>query len=160
MELVDAPIQNVRKLCRELRPPVLDQLGLATAIEWQASEFQARTGIECECVRCPDVQIDAARATAVFRIFQEVLTNVARHAEASKVWILLDVRQNDLLLTVTDNGRGMDGKPTNAQLGLVGMRERAFAAGGSLEISSTPGEGTTVSVKVPLDRAGNHPEKP
>jgi signal transduction histidine kinase len=153
MELVDTTIENVRKLCRELRPAVLDQLGLATAIEWQTSEFQARTGIECDVARCPDVPVDPARATAVFRIFQEILTNIARHAEANKVWILLETRGESLVLTVADNGRGIDEESQGNGLGLVGMRERAYAAGGSVEIHSIPGEGTTVCVCVPLDRA-------
>jgi PAS domain S-box-containing protein len=153
MELVDTTIENVRKLCRELRPAVLDQLGLATAIEWQASEFQTRTGIECDVARCPDVPVDSARATAVFRIFQEILTNIARHAEANKVWILLEARRETLVLTVADNGRGIDEEKRGNGLGLVGMRERAYAAGGSLDIHSIPGVGTTVCVSVPLDGA-------
>lgn len=153
MELVDSTIRNVRKLCRELRPAVLDQLGLATAIEWQASEFQSRTGIECDVARCVDLSIDPVRATAVFRIFQEVLTNVARHAEATKVWTILETRAGMLTLTVADNGRGMAETVSGTRLGLMGMRERAFGVGGSLEISSTPGEGTTVCVRIPVEGA-------
>ncbi len=153
MELVDATIENVRKVCRELRPAVLDELGLATAIEWQASEFQERTAIECQVSQRLIVPVEPAPATAIFRIFQEVLTNVARHAEASKVWILLEHRSDALVLEVRDNGRGMMEERAENHLGLVGMRERAFAAGGKLEIISTPGKGTTVSVQIPIEPA-------
>jgi signal transduction histidine kinase len=151
--LIDGTANLVRKLCTELRPGVLDDLGLTAAIEWQAREYQGRTGIICDVkVDLGDLVVDPDRSTALFRIFQEILTNVARHAQATKVEVMMKTTGAEVLLEVKDNGRGI--KPGeiagSKSLGLLGMRERAIILGGEVEISGAPGNGTTVSVKVPL----------
>jgi len=153
--LVDGTIQSVRRIATELRPVVLDQLGLIPAIEWQAHEFQTRTGIQCTldvCLRA--VTLSHAGSTAMFRIFQEILTNVARHAQASVVHITLQEQAGSLVLEVRDNGRGVtDAELSDPRsLGLVGMRERALLLGGETLFSWSPGRGTTVRVRIPLDQ--------
>lgn len=123
---------------------MLDDLGLPAAVEWQAQEFQGRTGIGCALtVRPEEIPLDAGRATAVFRIFQEILTNIARHAGASRVEILLRERDGQVTLEVTDNGRGItqDQVSSSRSLGLIGMRERALAWNGEVEISGQEGGG-------------------
>ncbi|HSE60303.1 MAG TPA: PAS domain S-box protein, partial [Nitrospiraceae bacterium] len=154
-KLVDTTIQSVRRIATELRPVVLDQLGLIPAIEWQAREFQSRTAIQCTLdIYLRSVSLSQAGSTAMFRIFQEILTNVARHARASAVNITLQEQAGALVLEVRDNGRGV----TDAELadpkslGLVGMRERALLLGGATAITGIPGKGTTVKVRIPLDQ--------
>ena len=152
-KLVGGTAERVRKLCTELRPSVLDDLGLVAAIEWQAREFQARTHIRCEAK--PGVEMIAAsrdQATAIFRIFQEILTNVARHAEASKVRVRLVVDRANLVLEVKDNGKGIPpGEIAGPKaLGLLGMKERAGLLGGKVEIAGSPGKGTRVTVSIPI----------
>lgn len=151
--LVDGTIQSVQRIATELRPVVLDQLGLIPAIEWQAHEFQARTGIQCTLdVYLRAITLSHAGSTAMFRIFQEILTNVARHAQASIVHITLQEQAGSLVLDVRDNGRGV----TDAELadphslGLVGMRERALLLGGETIFTGSPGTGTAVRVRIPL----------
>jgi signal transduction histidine kinase len=150
---IDGTIKTVRRISTELRPGMLDDFGLAAAIEWHAQEFQERTGIFCDCdALMPEPPLSRAQATALFRIFQETMTNVARHAKATRVRISLLVEDKTLQLQVEDNGRGM---PSGAlagthSLGLVGMRERASLLDGSLVISETPGGGATVRVSIPL----------
>ncbi|HNV32526.1 MAG TPA: PAS domain-containing sensor histidine kinase, partial [Nitrospira sp.] len=151
--LVDGTIQSVQRIATELRPVVLDQLGLIPAIEWQAHEFQARTGIQCTLdVYLRTITLSHAGSTAMFRIFQEILTNVARHAQASIVHITLQEQAGSLVLDVRDNGRGV----TDAELadphslGLVGMRERALLLGGETIVTGSPGTGTAVRVRIPL----------
>lgn len=151
--LVDGTIQSVQRIATELRPVVLDQLGLIPAIEWQAHEFQVRTGIQCTLdVYLRTVTLSHAGSTAMFRIFQEILTNVARHARASVVHITLQEQAGSLVLEVRDNGRGV----TDAELadphslGLVGMRERALLLGGETIFTGNPGTGTAVRVRIPL----------
>lgn len=150
---IDETIQTVRRLSSELRPGILDDLGLAAAIEWQASDFSKRTEIECN-VRLPEREIPLSRpqATAVFRIFQETLTNVARHAHATRVDVELAAEEGMAVLCVRDNGRGIDLATAQGKksLGLVGMRERASLLGGSVEIDGAPGEGTRVVVRIPI----------
>ncbi|HYL81707.1 MAG TPA: sensor histidine kinase [Candidatus Acidoferrum sp.] len=154
---VDSSIKEVRRIATDLRPRVLDDLGLVAALEWQAQEFQGRTGIPCrfqvdEAEPSPDPTVD----TAVFRICQETLTNVARHAAASQVTIRLKEEAGVLVLTVADNGRGItdQGLAKRTSLGLFGMRERARLLGGSVAIDGRPGEGTTVAVSIPLVTGG------
>jgi signal transduction histidine kinase len=151
LKFLDEAIQSVRRIATDLRPGVLDDLGLVAAVEWAAEEFQARTGIQCH-VSLPDVDIamDPERATALFRIFQETLTNVARHANATQVNVKL-VQNCDLSLEVRDNGKGMPEKQLSAgqSLGILGMRERALLLGGELTISGGPGKGTIVKVRIP-----------
>jgi PAS domain S-box-containing protein len=153
--LVDSTIQSVRRIATDLRPIVLDQLGLVPAIEWQTQEFQSRTGIECRLdIFLRSASLSQAASTAVFRIFQEILTNVARHAEASIVRITLQEQGGGLVLEVQDNGRGItESELADRQsLGLVGMRERALLLGGSITFAGHAGSGTTVRVRVPLEQ--------
>jgi signal transduction histidine kinase len=150
--LLDTTANTVRKLCTELRPGILDDLGLTAAIEWQAREFTKRTGIRCAVTTQADnLALDSNQTTAAFRIFQEILTNVARHAQASRVNVRLETIGKEVVLEASDNGRGireteLDGAKS---LGLVGMRERALLLGGALELRSMPGKGTTVTVRLP-----------
>ena len=159
-ELTDAAIRSVQTIATELRPVVLDSLGLCAAIEWQAREFQERTGIQCAAfVPEEEIRLDRDRSTALFRIVQESLTNVARHASATKVEIRLLCKARQLTLAVRDNGRGIKtGKPDDPHsLGLLGMRERALLLGGRCEITGPRGKGTTVEVRLPLGPSV-HPE--
>ena len=151
LQLADSTIQSVRRISTELRPSVLD-LGLAAALEWQAREFQARTGIRCK-LRLPAQGAVAPNvSTALFRIFQETLTNIARHAGATRAEVALQKQPDALVLRVRDNGRGFD--PANSSssksLGLLGMRERAAILGGWVDIFSAPGKGTRVTAWIPL----------
>ncbi|HEU4388337.1 MAG TPA: PAS domain S-box protein [Blastocatellia bacterium] len=148
----DATIGTVRRIASELRPSVLDDLGLAEAIEWQAQQFQARTGIVCSYTRPrDDFELNPEQSTAVFRIFQEALTNVLRHAEATKVDIVVKETGDDLVLTVSDDGKGIteDQILATQSLGLVGMRERAHLVGGDISISGAEGKGTVLEVRIP-----------
>lgn len=153
--LIDTTIQSVRRIATELRPIVLDQLGLIPAIEWQAHEFQSRTGIRCTLdIYLRSVTLAHAESTAMFRIFQEILTNVARHAQATAIKISLQEQAGGLVLEVRDNGRGVtDAELSNpTSLGLVGMRERALLLGGEIFITGRPGEGTMVRARIPYDQ--------
>lgn len=152
LDVIDGTINTVRRIARELRPAVLDNLGLAAAIDWQAKEFQSRTGIECRCaINFDDEDLSIECSTAVFRIFQEALTNVARHAEATVVKVALWEVTGNVVLEVKDNGRGIteSKKRESNSLGLLGMRERAYALAGDVEISGAHGQGTTVVVRIP-----------
>jgi len=151
--LIDTTIHSVRRIATELRPGILDDLGLVAAIEWQAGDFQIRTGIRCEVASSVDyVALGRDRSTAAFRILQETLTNVARHAGASRVAIELKQDDGNLVLEVTDNGKGITEHDIagSGSLGLLGMRERAHLLGGELEIGGTADEGTAVIVRIPL----------
>jgi PAS domain S-box-containing protein len=151
MNYVDRTIHSVRRISTELRPGILDDLGLVAAVDWAAGEFQKRTRIECQTnVPGTELAVDSERAIALFRIFQETLTNIARHSGATKVNIELGQNAGDLFLEVRDNGRGM-GKtsPNTGSMGILGMRERARLLGGGLEIASGPSGGTTVRVRIP-----------
>jgi signal transduction histidine kinase len=134
---------------------VLDDLGLAAAIEWQASEVTSRNGVQCHVSVPPvDLHLDGDRATATFRIFQECLTNVIRHAQANRVRVALCQEEDSILLVVEDDGVGFSESGLSnslGSLGLLGMKERAQYCGGDVQISSSPGNGTTVTVRVPLD---------
>jgi signal transduction histidine kinase len=152
-ELVDDTIHTVRKIATDLRPGVLDDLGLVAAIEWQAHDFQKRTGITCRFTPgVEDVDLDRDRSTASFRIFQETLTNVARHSGASEVAVTLSHGEDAVALEIKDNGKGISEADISGSrsLGLLGMRERAHLLGGEINISGSPGEGTTVTVRIPL----------
>jgi len=158
--MLDAMIQTVRKIATDLRPGVLDALGLTAAIEWQIQEFRARTGINCQVRVAPEpLALDPERATAVFRIFQEILTNITRHAEATRVLISLDVQGGDLLLRVKDNGKGIPELEVSRShsLGLLGMRERALLLGGEVRIRGAARQGTTVTVRIPLATGARSP---
>ena len=151
--VIDATMQTIQRLSGELRPGILDDLGLAAAIEWQAGEFEKRTGIPCRVQVSPEeIILDRERSTAVFRIFQEALTNVARHAKATEVTATLETREGAVALEVADNGRGItEGELASPRsFGLLGIRERVLFLGGRVAISGTPGKGTTVRVEIPL----------
>jgi len=153
LERIDGTMDAVRRIATELRPSLLDQLGLAAAIEWQGQEFGSRTGIKVTLELAPDVgPIPDALGSSTFRILQESLTNVARHAGATRVTIRLRQTPASLTLDVSDDGCGIAEERLSGtdSLGLVGMRERALACGGELAIVGQRGEGTTVSFAVPL----------
>lgn len=150
--LVDATIQTVKRICTQLRPSILDGIGLVAAIEWQAKDFQSRTGISCDITFKPEeIVLDRDRSTAIFRIFQEALTNVMRHAEATKVRASFSQSDGKVVLTIEDNGKGISEedilKPRS--FGLIGMRERARLLGGEVEISGVPSEGTVIRITIP-----------
>jgi len=158
-ELVDNSIQTVRRVASSLRPSILDDLGLVPALQWQAREFEARSGVPCEATIGPSLsqlELDPDRATALFRIAQELLTNVMRHAHASHVRLVLHEESNCLLLEVSDDGCGISDRqyanPTT--LGLRGMQERIALFGGRLNIHGSPGKGTTVQAWMP--QPNNH----
>ena len=155
--LIDATIQTVQRLSGELRPGLLDDLGLAAAIEWQAEEFQQRTGIFCAVgVDLHDLTLNKDPVTALFRIFQEALTNVIRHAQATAVEVRLRTVGVRLLLEIADNGKGITATDTAnpSAFGLIGMRERAIAIRGEFAIKGQPGRGTTVTVSLPIEDMG------
>ena len=148
-----AAIGAVRRICSDLRPSLLDNIGLTAAIEWQVQECQMKTGLRCAVSSTvDDWNLDPDRATAAFRVLQEALTNVVRHAQATQVRVRLWTAADDLTLEIEDNGRGIAEEtvahPTS--LGLLGMKERAFRFGGTVEIRGVPGQGTTVHVSIPL----------
>ena len=151
--LIEVSIQSVRRISGELRPAMLDHLGLREAIQWEATKFEARTGIRCRLAwELKTEPADRTRQLAMFRILQEALTNVARHAHAGAVRISVRQRGKMLTLAIRDNGRGI----TKAELasvesiGLLGMTERARGLGGRVTITGSAGRGTTVTVSVPV----------
>jgi PAS domain S-box-containing protein len=151
--MVEETIHAVRRISTELRPGMLDDLGLAATVEWAAEEFQARTGLVCQVGAAePDPALDPERATALYRIVQEALTNIARHAGATQVTIALAQEGSHLSLEVRDNGRGIAAEQLSARgsLGILGMRERALLLGGEFTIDGEPGRGTTVRVRIPI----------
>jgi len=147
-------VQTVRKIATGLRPEMLDDMGLVAAVGWQAKEFQKRTGIRCRAKLPAETRFDIDISTTMFRIFQEILTNVARHSRATRVDIELAVGAEEVSLEVTDNGVGIQDGELHAKksLGLLGMQERALLFGGDVAITGTPGHGTRVSVNIPLSR--------
>ena len=153
LQVVDEMIVTLRRLSSELRPRTLDDLGLSAALEWQAQEFESRTGISCQ-ISLPQqpIALDPERSTAVFRIFQEALTNVARHSHATSIDARLETSPELLTFEVRDNGSGFDADAAKARssFGLVGMQERAFLLNGELRIKSVPGGGTTLTLRIPL----------
>ncbi len=151
---IDAAINSVRRIATELRPAVLDTLGLTAAIEWQARDFQKRTGIRCALNLEEDLPIGVDASTTVFRIFQESLTNVARHANASEVGIRLERINRHLVLRIEDNGKGFDESiEAPHSLGILGMQERVRLLNGKLNVAGAPGRGTVVQVQIPLTNA-------
>ncbi len=150
---IETTITTVQRIASELRPGVLDDLGLVAAIEWQVQQFEARTGLKCHWTNTAnEVELDREKSTAVFRILQEILTNVLRHAQASNFYIKLSRTRNHFELEVKDDGCGITkGQRINARsLGLLGMKERALLVGGDVHITGKEGRGTTVLVRVPL----------
>ena len=156
LRVIDTAIESVKRISTQLRPGLLDDLGLPEAIEWQAQEFQERTGIKCQLnIESPDSVVDRELATTFFRIFQEALTNVARHADATTVEVSLKRKADRLVLRVQDNGKGITREQISypGSFGLMGMRERARYCGGDFSIRGIRDRGTTVTVSIPL-----HPE--
>jgi PAS domain S-box-containing protein len=152
-QMLDQMVDTVQKITSKLRPEILDELGLIPAIEWQAQQFQERTGITCD-VRLPksEIVLEKDKSTAIFRIFQEALTNVARHAIAEKISVILKNDIGKLVLEVTDNGQGIRKSQIedSSSLGILGMKERALVLGGIVTINGVPGKGTNVKVEIPL----------
>jgi signal transduction histidine kinase len=156
-QLIAGAIRTVQRISAQLRPAILDELGLAEAIEWQAREFEKRTGIGCtHDVLLLETNFSRDLATAVFRIFQEALTNVIRHSEASHVKVSLEERNGRLVLIVADNGRGitLEQVRDNGSLGITGMRERAYALGGRVRICRSLQAGTVVIAHIPINPSG------
>jgi len=151
LKVIDTTIQAGKKLVMDLRPPLLDDLGLPEAIEWQAQEYEKRTGIQCN-IDLDDngFVLDKDRSTTLFRIFQETLTNVTRHAKADKINISLKGDNGGVTLQVRDNGIGISKKQISnlRSLGLLGIRERALVWGGKVDIIGVPGQGTTVTINL------------
>ena len=149
--LADKTIQVVRDVVASLRPAVLDA-GIAAALEWLADEYSQNGETACR-LRVPEESPELAedRAIALFRIVQEALTNVTRHANAKEVFITLEQKGNDCLLEVRDDGHGFDPVATrNKSFGLAGMKERVLMLGGALDVVSSPGNGTLIKVRVPV----------
>jgi len=153
--LIDSSVQTVRKIATGLRPEMLDDMGLVAAVGWQAKEFQKRTGIRCRAKLPSESKFDIDISTTMFRIFQEILTNVARHARATRVDIDLALAEDHVSLEVVDNGVGIQDDELHAKksLGLLGMQERALLFGGDVRITGSPGHGTRVSVTIPLRKS-------
>ena len=152
-QLVDGTIVTLRRIASELRPRTLDDLGLPAALEAQAQEFESRTGIHCSVTLPPEpLTLDTDRSTAIFRIFQESLTNVARHAHATRVEACLRRESDRIIFQVFDNGTGFDPEVAKASksLGLVGMQERALLLNGDFKTEGVPGSGTTMTLTIPL----------
>ncbi len=153
IQLVDGTIVTLRRIASELRPRTLDDLGLPAALEAQAQEFESRTGIHCSVTLPEDpLTLDTDRSTAIFRIFQESLTNVARHAHATRVEARLRRENDRIIFQVFDNGTGFDPEVAKARksLGLIGMQERALLLNGDFKTEGMPGSGTTMTLTIPL----------
>jgi len=155
LRTLDATVTSIQRISSELRPSILDDLGLVAAIESESALFEERTGIECELSLPADARIEPHCATAIYRIVQEALTNVARHSNASRVEIRLRQRTEELLLEIRDDGRGVtdDEVQHPLSLGLVGIRERADLVGGTVHFEGVAGRGTIVSVRIPVSAA-------
>lgn len=153
MRLTDTTVNTVRRIASELRPIALDALGLSEAIEMQAQQFQERTGIsvQCDCT-LENVDLSQEQSTAAFRILQEALTNILRHAQATTVNIQMKKEDGEFILMIRDNGRGITDEEKSGQrtLGLLGMRERAHLIGGKIDINGLAGKGTVVTVRIPI----------
>jgi len=159
---IDVTIQKTQRMSAELRPGVLDDLGLVAAIEWQAKEFQNRTGIKFEVALDPkDIILGQECSTTIFRILQETLTNVVRHAEATSVKATLKEKAGQLELKVRDNGKGITEEQISdpKSFGLIGIRERAYFWGGKVKIRGIKDKGTTVTVSIPLHKKGETDDK-
>lgn len=164
--LVDLSTETVRRISTELRPPALDHLGLPAAVELEAAAVGRRTGIRCRVsIGREPIRLDQEQSTTIFRVFQEALMNVVRHAHASAVRVRLRQAARTFTLDVRDNGRGISKQELSSpqSIGLLGMRERAQLSGGRVEITGRPGRGTTLTVSMPLDthrNGGSHRRAP
>ncbi|WP_232429404.1 sensor histidine kinase [Noviherbaspirillum autotrophicum] len=161
LEYIDTTMKSIRTIMNNLRPSVLD-LGVQAAIEWQVRQFEQRNAIPCQlCIDDDGLQMDDEHATAVFRILQESLTNIGRHARATIVRITLRIDGGMLKMSIEDNGVGMypGDRRKSRRFGLIGIQERASMLGGELTIESTPGQGTLLRLTVPLQMPQPQPEK-
>jgi PAS domain S-box-containing protein len=152
LRLTASTITTITQISSELRPTVLDDLGLVAAIGWQARQFQARSGIDCGLECLVDIDLNREQSTTIFRIFQEALTNILRHAQATSVNVLMKAQAGQFVLTVSDNGRGITEyeKSRSQSLGLLGMRERAHLIGADISFTGVQGCGTQVMLRVPI----------
>jgi PAS domain S-box-containing protein len=150
---IDEVIRTVKKIITELRPGILDHLGISAAVEWQAAEFQKMSGIRCGVVTVPEeIILSKELSTNIFRIFQEILTNVMRHARATHVKVLFEKKDGRVIFNVEDNGKGITDKQifNPSSFGIIGMRERIHAMNGDIRISGAPDKGTSISINIPL----------
>jgi signal transduction histidine kinase len=156
LAMIDASVAATRRIAADLRPLLLDDLGLMPAIEWLVQNFTQRTGVACDLVADEELELHEPYATAVFRIVQESLVNVAKHSQASRVEVSVSRTGGEMLLRVRDNGVGFS--PSAARkpgsLGLTGLRERAQLLKGSISVDSEPGNGTTVQARIPVREIG------
>jgi PAS domain S-box-containing protein len=152
-QTIDQGVKTVRRIASELRPAILDDLGVLAAMEWQLREFQERSGLKCSWhCRFQDIALSKDAATGLFRVFQESLTNIGRHAQATQVKVTVKAHNYQLLLQIEDNGVGILPQQlrNRGSFGLVGMRERIELLGGTLDIQGQPEHGTTIQVSIPL----------
>ena len=151
--LINNTVRIVKRISSELRPILWDDFGLSAAIEWHAEEFSERTGIQCQIVADPEeVVLEQACSIAIFRIFQETLTNVARHADASEVKVTLKKNSSNFEMVIHDNGKGITKQEIcePRSFGLIGMRERVHYLGGEINIHGYETHGTTVKISLPI----------
>jgi len=157
LRLIVEAMDNLHDVTSELRPVILDDFGLAAAIEWQAETFRRRSGIGCRLQNNGyEPELNKDQATALFRIFQELLTNIIRHAEADDVIVRLEKHDGELMLQVVDNGRGITDDESNSPhaFGLLGIRERLYPLGGRIAFEGWPDRGTRVTIYLPLNQKG------
>jgi PAS domain S-box-containing protein len=153
-DMIDESVESVQKISSKLRPGILDELGLIAAIEWQAEDFEKLTNIKCSLsLPKAEIVLEKNKSTAIFRIFQEALTNIARHSQATKTAISLFNHQSNIYLEILDNGKGITQEQIRdfKSLGIHGMEERAMVFGGQVYIEGIAGKGTTVKVEIPID---------
>ncbi len=158
LKMIDDSVESVQKISGKLRPGILDELGLVPAIEWQTEEFEKTTGIKCSLILPRDVIVlDENKSTALFRIFQESLTNIARHSNASRVSVNLLKSKQNVVLEIKDNGIGItkDQIKDVKSLGILGMKERALVLGGEISIEGFPAKGTLIKAEIPFDEVKN-----
>ncbi len=154
IHLIDEMVKSIRRIASELRPGILDDLGLNAALEWQSHEFEKRTEIKCKFeTRLDDAVVNKNTASGIFRIYQEALTNIARHSKATMVEAKIEITDNFLVLQVKDNGQGfnVDAVRNKKTLGVVGMKERAIMLKGDLQINSAQNRGTIIRLQIPVD---------
>jgi len=157
-KMLDHTVAATRRISSDLRPMMLDDLGLVPAAEWLVHDFQRRTGIACElAIAAAEIELPNERATTVYRILQESLTNITKHAGATQAEVTVEIESDTLILTVRDNGSGFDtaGPRAPRSFGLVGMRERVYLLGGEVRIESSPGKGTAVEARIPMAKGAN-----
>ena len=153
-DMIDASVESVQKISSKLRPGILDELGLIAAIEWQSGEFEKLTNIKCSLILPrEEIKLEKNKSTAIFRILQEALTNIARHSQATQAVVSLLPHQSDISLEILDNGIGITQEQIRdfKSLGIHGMEERAMVFGGHVYIEGIAGKGTTVKVEIPID---------